>query len=133
MKWSKKLSITDAQQKTSGYKVPYLRLTKGRNPQDNQTWFRNTMLAGEAWTPGVFGQHHVEQCHIDVDVTIAGQPRGTRKFLITHDGSRMGNNKAPNTWLHYDTATIADLNAVNYTGSTATFQKNGSKYELLIS
>lgn len=49
MKWSKKLSKTDAQQPTKGYPVQYLRFTRSRNPQDNQSWFKQTLFAAETW------------------------------------------------------------------------------------
>ncbi len=51
---------------------------------------------------------------------------------VTHDSSRENNNNTPNTWLHYDTATLADLNATNYTGKVAKFERLAVGYKLTI-
>ncbi|WP_143051796.1 hypothetical protein [Sphingomonas palmae] len=116
MKWCKILSVTDAQQPTSGRIVPYLRFIKGNNPQNNQTWFRQTFFGQQNWTAGFFGNHPVEECYVDIDVTICGSHKGSRKFHITHDSTRMANNSTPNTWLHYDNATLNDFSTINTAG-----------------
>ena len=114
--WSKRLSRTDAQRPTRGRVVPYLRFTKANNPQDNQTWFRNVFFAGAPWANGFFGKHSVERVDIDFRVSILGQNCGTRTMTVTHDDTRQDNNNTPNTYLHYDDATLADFNAQNLAG-----------------
>lgn len=121
--WSKRLSRTDAQRPTRGRIVPYLRFTKANNPQDNQTWFRNVFLAGEPWVNDFFGKHPVETVDIDFVVTILGQHRGVRTMMVTHDDTRQDNNNTPNTYLHYDNATLADFNAQNLAGHIVTVAK----------
>lgn len=111
--WWKQLSVTDAQRPTTGRLVPYLRFTKAKNPQDNQTWFRHVFFAGEPWVNGHFGRHAVEQVDVDFEVTILGQNKGVRTMRITHDDTRQDNNNTPNTWLHYDDDTLADFHAQN--------------------
>lgn len=133
MRWWKRMSATDAQQPTSGRIVPYLRFIRGKNPHYNQTWFRQFFFGGLNWGPGFFGQHAVEQSTVAMDVSIAGKYKGTRTFLVTHDSSRMLNNNTPNTWLHYDAATLADLNAVNTAGMIFSVEYLNGVYKLDIS
>jgi hypothetical protein len=133
MHWSKEMSVTDAQQPTTGRVVPYMRFTKSGNPQDNQTWFRNTLFAGEKWRNSSFGSHPVERCDVKIDVSIAGQNMGPRDFFVTHDSTRMNNNSTPNTWLHYDQNTLVDLKNINTTGMIFTISKTSSGYALDIS
>ena len=122
--WSKKLSKTDAQLPTQGRVVPYLRFTKANNPQDNQTWFRHLFFAGEPWKNGFFGRNPVEVVHIDFAVTILGKSRGMRTMMVTHDDTRQDNNNTPNTYLHYDAATVADFNSQNLSGRVVTVSKD---------
>ena len=133
MKWSKVLTATDAQQPTKGRRVPYLRFIRGRNPHNNQTWFRNTFFNGQNWTPGRFGEHAVEQCTVPIEVSIAGVLKGTRSFVVTHDSNRMGNNNTPNTWLHYDPATLSDFGQANLQGRTVVLERTPAAYQLTIS
>ncbi len=118
MRWWKRMSVTDAQQPTSGRIVPYLRFIRGKNPHSNQVWFRNSFFGGQAWSPGYFGQHAVEQCDVNMDVTILGLSKGIRNFRVTHDPTRMNNNNTPNTWLHYDQATLSDFAKVDVSGKS---------------
>lgn len=133
MRWSKVMSTTDAQQPTTGRVVPYLRFIKGSNPQDNQVWFRNTFFQAQSWKNGFFGNHPVEECSVSMDVSIAGVAKGMRKFTITHDANRMANNSTPNTWLHYDQATVNDLLAFDTTGMTFSVELIKGSYKLDIS
>ena len=127
MKWIKdKLSLTDAQRKTSGRKVPYLRFTQRGNAFNVLTYFRTTFFSGQTWTVSTFGRSVVEECTIVADVVIAGQPKGKRTFTITHNPRRANSNKAPTTWLHYDAATLADLNAGNYYGHQAELERKSA-------
>ncbi|WP_428245679.1 hypothetical protein [Ferrovibrio sp.] len=120
LRWHKKpLSRTDAQQPTRGYRVPYLRFTKSKNPQNVQIWFRNTFFAGMVWTNGFFGNHAVEETSVRFRVTILGVFKGNRMMKITHDSNRCRNHNTPNTWLHYDDATLADFAAQNLAGRAA--------------
>lgn len=34
-------------------------------------------------------------------------------MMVTHDDSRKNNKNTPNTWLHYDNATLSDFHAQN--------------------
>lgn len=133
MVWSKIMSRTDAQQKTGGYPVQYLRFIKGKNPQDNQSWFRNTFFSGQVWTPGVHGRNAVEECTVPMNVIIDGAHKGMRDFRITHDHNRKKNNSTPNTYLHYDNATVTDLRTLNITGKIAKIdQLPSGDYELTL-
>ena len=126
LRWSKKLSRTDAQQKTGGYPVPYLRFTRAGHSQDNQTWFRNTFFAGANWNNGYFGEHAVEIANVNFHVTILGANRGVRQMMVTHDDDRMLNNNTPNTYLHYDDATRAELQTQDLTGRLVAIEKDAA-------
>ena len=100
--WSKKLSRTDAQQKTSGGLVPYLRLTKGSlKGEDHQTWFRSDFFSGQSWHKATFGKEDIEQCKVAIEVTFSGIALGDMVFLVTHGADRWESHSAPNTWLHW--------------------------------
>ena len=130
--WSKRLSRTDAQRPTNGRPVPYLRFTKAKNPQDNQTWFRHVFFDGEPWVPGVFGQHNVERVNIQWAVTILGQNMGARTMMVTHDDTRQANKNTPNTYLHYDAATESDFQAQNLANRIVTVSKSDAGYAFTI-
>ena len=124
LKWSKKMSRTDAQQRTQGYPVPYLRFTQSRHPQSVQTWFRQVFFAGAHWKPGFFGENPVEEAHVPFRVTINGVARGMRSMMVTHDGNRQQNHNTPNTYLHYDAKTRAELEVTNMSGRTVTVERD---------
>lgn len=88
LRWEKKLSKSDAQVKTGGWPVPYIRLTRSGHSSDTQTWFRHTFFSGVSWKPGHFGDHAVEQAMVGFDVKLPGQSAHSRKLMITHDGGR---------------------------------------------
>ena len=131
--WSKKMSRTEAMQPTHGWPVPYMRFTKSGNPQNNQTWFRQTLFVNQNWHAGVFGKHKVAQCVVPIDVTILGAKKGVRNFMITHDSSRAKNNSTPNTYLHYDAATQSDFSQTNLTGREFEIRSANGQFEIEIS
>lgn len=124
LRWSKVLSRTDAQRPTQGRIVPYLRFTKANNPHNNQTWFRHVFFGGQNWVNGFFGRHPVETVNIDFAVSVLGQNMGNRTMMVTHDDNRQDNNNTPNTYLHYDDATLADFQAQNLAGRTVTVSRS---------
>lgn len=132
IKWSKKLSKTDAQRKTRGYPVPYLRFTQSNHSQDTKTWFRQTFFSSGHWTNGHHGENAVEETHITFDVTIAGKNKGDRVMKVTHDDQRQYNNKTPNTYLHYDDRTRANLQQTDFTGRTVTVSNEDGVYKFTI-
>lgn len=100
MRWKKRLSRTDAQIKTKGYPVAYLRFTQGDNPVDVWTWFREKFFGTERWTPGTFGKAAVEIAHVPFAVSVLGRSLGRVTMMVTHDESRRKNHKTPTTYLH---------------------------------
>lgn len=117
--WFKKLSITDAQQVTTGGKVPYLRLTKGTIQQgDWHTWFRNTFFASAAWGAGTVKNEPVEQATIPFEVTIKDVNLGAYALTVTHQPERAESHSAPDTWIHW--GALRDiLEANDFTGRPA--------------
>lgn len=129
--WHKKLSVTDAQQPTSGGIVPYLRLTKSSlTTQNFQTWFRTHFFASANWSTGTFGNEVVEQATIPFDVSINGTRVGQQDMLITHGPSRQASNNTPNTWLHWSPQLQTMLELNNMAGRTVTLTENNGAFSL---
>lgn len=127
LQWEKQLTRSDAQVKTQGWPVPYIRLTRSNHLQDTQTWFRNTFFAGVTWSPGHFGDHAIEKAHPTFDITLPGQVTQSRQLMVSHDDSRgQTGNSTPNTWIHWDTATLNELKANSYDGRIITLERSNS-------
>jgi hypothetical protein len=127
LRWEKVLSRSDAQVQTTGWPVPYIRLTRSNHPQDTQTWFRHTFFAGVPWQPGHFGDHAVEEANVAFEVTLPGQATQTRQLMITHDDSRGQTGKStPNTWVHWDDATRDELRATGYDGRRIVLERSNT-------
>ena len=133
LRWKKKLSKSDAQVKTRGWPVPYIRLTRSGHVSNTQTWFRNIFFQGVSWKPGRFGEQTVEQTKVRFDVKLPGQSVETRKLLVTHNATRgqTGRN-TPNTWIHWDDVTRDDLRGNNYAGRTIILERTKSAFLLTI-
>lgn len=128
LSWKKKLSITDAQQETTGRIVPYLRMTKGslRNG-DFRTWFRNTMFGALSWQPGSFGKEEdLEVAFADMTVSIDGKSFGKIRVMVTYGPNRSQNNSAPTTWIHWPDQVQIHLQNNNLTGFWAQVEKDSS-------
>ena len=133
LRWKKKLSKSDAQVKTRGWPVPYIRLTRSGHVSNTQTWFRNTFFQGVSWKPGRFGEHAVEQTKVRFDVKLPGQSVETRKLLVTHNATRGQTGKnTPNTWIHWDDDTRDELRENNYAGRTIILKRTKSSFLLTI-
>lgn len=117
LRWSKKLTKSDAQQKTTGSKMPFLRFTKGYSRHDHMTWFRNEFFDTLNWQPdrskqGLLG----EKARVRLRVTLLGTDLGVRSMRLDHIPDRAMNHKAPTTHLHYDTQTRHALEARDLSG-----------------
>lgn len=119
LKWTKKLTRSDAQQRTQGSKMPFLRFVKGSVSHDHTKWFRNVFFDGLNWNPAksVKG-NQIEAASVDVKVEILGNDLGVRKMRLDHDPSRAANHRAPTTHLHYDTKTRSLLESMKLAGRT---------------
>lgn len=125
LSWTKELSKTDAQQKTKGAFVEFLRLTqKGLSEGDFKTWFRTTMFGDCDWHPGKVGRDEdAEICHADIMYMINGVKLGTMVTTISHSAERYKNNSAPNTWLHWPDAIKSVLHENDTTGWPVTLTR----------
>jgi hypothetical protein len=125
--WVKKLSTTDAQQVTTGGKVPYLRLTKGTISQgDWHTWFRNTFFANAAWAAGTVKNEPVEQVTIPFEVTIKDVKLGPQAMTVTHQPERAESHSAPDTWIHWSVSLRDILEANDFTGRPVRLTRDDS-------
>jgi len=125
--WKKKLSVTDAQQKTKGRLVPYLRMTKSSLENDSRTWFRNTMFGALNWKPGSFGKEtNLQVAHVNMAVSINGQPFGNLKVMLTYGPNRSQNNSTPTTWIHWPDSVQNHLQKNNLTGYWAQVERDAS-------
>lgn len=125
--WTKKLSKTDAQQKTSGGIVPYLRLTRSSlKAVDFQSWFRDTFFDVTNWKADTFGREtDIESCCVDMAISINGVKFGKKPFKITHGPNRHLQNNTPNTWLHWPDELQDVLRENNTTGWPVTMKRRG--------
>ncbi len=131
--WSKSLTDSDAQQDTSGAKMPFLRFTKEKSPNDHRTWFRRVFFANAAWTNSTSRQGRpTEITDIDIHVVILGKDLGFRKMRVDHDPSRSDNHGAPTTHLHYDSVTRQELESSNLTGNTVVVTSDAGNYSLVV-
>ena len=134
LRWEKKLSRSDAQVKTQGWPVPYIRLTRSGHTSDTQSWFRNTFFTGITWKAGHFANSSVEEAIVTFNLQMPGQTAKIRKLMITHNNDRGETGKStPNTWIHWDDQTRDELRATNYAGHKIVLERsNGGKFSLTI-
>lgn len=101
-KWQKILTRSDAQQKTRGAKMPFLRFTKGNIPHDHTKWFREVFFQSLNWQNETTPRgERIEVAILPIAITIVGENLGIKKLRIDHDPGRAGNHNAPTTHLHY--------------------------------
>ena len=130
LQWSKKLTLSDAQQETMGAKMPFLRFTKGRLPHNHRKWFREVFFADAVWSTDTARVVLVEKTVVKMRVTIAGEELGVRSIRIDHSPSRAGNHSAPTTHLHYDTKTRTALESTNLAGHKVVVKYEDGEYSL---
>ncbi len=100
-RWWKTMSRTDAQQKTSGYVVPYLRLTQNRGSLNPDTWFEQVLFQNVPWGPGFFGKNPVSTATATFAVHDGPLHLGSHNLVLTHDAKRPLNHQHPATWIHW--------------------------------
>nr|VFK32847.1 MAG: hypothetical protein BECKMB1821G_GA0114241_11285 [Candidatus Kentron sp. MB]VFK35556.1 MAG: hypothetical protein BECKMB1821I_GA0114274_11275 [Candidatus Kentron sp. MB]VFK77391.1 MAG: hypothetical protein BECKMB1821H_GA0114242_11325 [Candidatus Kentron sp. MB] len=134
MRWYKILTRSDAQQKTQGAKMPFLRFTKGNISGDHITWFRKEFFGDLPWSRDFSKKDHtIETTRVALHVTIDGNDLGVRIMRLDHDPIRSENNNAPTTHLHYDTRTRQALEKTNLAGRTVELEKDSEgNYSLSI-
>lgn len=126
-KWRKKLTRSDAQEKTKGAKMPFLRFTKGSVGEDHTTWFRENFFADADWQPGYSGSgHNKETARVKMHVKLPGDDLGIRPMTLDHDPARAGNNRAPTTHLLYDTKTKQALESASLAGHSVIVERDDS-------
>ena len=120
MRWYKKLSRSDAQQKTKGNPMPF-RFTYENCPGNFVTWFREEFFNNLDWkdTP-----QQEEEAYITISVTIQGEDLGQRVMRLTHAEQRRINHNAPATHLSFDEVTRRYLQDNNMTGRWIIFSKD---------
>jgi hypothetical protein len=97
-RWWKKMSRTDAQQKTKGWPVAYLRMTDGAAGSTDPV----TLLRSSAkWNPGHFGRNAVQLAYVPFRVTDDGNDMGIRTLMLSYDDKRPLNHKHPALWIHW--------------------------------
>ena len=115
--WSKVLTRSDAQRKTAGALMPFLRFTRSNSGHDHRTWFRKVFFEDLDWREGISGRGlPMEWAEIKLDVTIEGAELGVRAMRLDYIPGRALNNSAPTTHLHYDRRTKQVLGSKNYAG-----------------
>ena len=80
MQWSKKLSQSDAQQKTEGSLMPF-RFTNEDCPGDFVTWFRDEFFSNLEWKDKTWGKYQSEEAVVPIHVCIQGEDLGQRDMI----------------------------------------------------
>lgn len=125
MRWRKTLSRSDAQQKTKGAKMPFLRLTKGSIAGDHTSWFRENFFGDQTWVKGTTPHGHgMETTKVKMHVVLAGDDLGVRTMRLDHIPVRAGNHNAPTTHLHYDNKTRQALEDANLAGRVVVLERD---------
>jgi len=119
MQWYKKLSKSDAQQKTKGSPMPF-RFTHENCPGNFITWFREVFFYGLDWKNA---PNH-EEADITMSVIIQGEDLGQRVMKLTHTEQRRINHSAPSTHLSFDEDTKRYLQDNNMTGKWIVFSRD---------
>jgi len=123
MKWSKKMSPSDAQQETKGSLMPF-RFTQENCPGDLNTWFRDKFFNGLEWKDKTRRNTQIEEADIKISVRIQGKDLGQRDMRLTHTESRKKNHNAPSTHLIFDKVTRKYLKDNDTTGEQIVFTKD---------
>lgn len=97
-RWWKEMSRTDAQQRTKGWPVAYLRMTEGETGSTEPVSLLRPYVS---WKPGRFGRHAVELAQVDFQVTDDGHDMGVHNLMLSHDDQRPLNHKHPALWIHW--------------------------------
>ena len=119
--WSKKMSVSDAQQPTRGSKMPF-RFTRGDQGRDT-SWFRDVLFADIDW---VSSPDWKEFAVVTLDVTVLGKHLGKRKMRLDNNRGRSTNNSAPHTHLSWDDELRRYLEKEDTTGCTVTVERTDS-------
>ena len=132
--WDKNLSRSDAQRKTAGALMPFLRLTRSNSGQDHRTWFRTVFFGNLDWQQEMSPQGlPMEWAEVELHVTIGGTELGVRAMRLDHIPGRALNNSAPTTHLHYDPKTRQALGSRNYAGwQIVVTRYDGGQYSLVV-
>ena len=134
--WSKVLPAGDAQQQPNPATNPTgnLRLTQAGHQIDWRTYFRQTLFASAAWTPGTDSHGNaIESAVVPILVTVNGTSLGVLTFNISHAKHRESGQSNHTTVLHWGPLMSA-LRTTDYTGYTVTLSRlNDGTYTLDIS
>lgn len=133
-KWRKTLTRSDAQQKTKGALMPFLRFTKGGTGKDQTRWFREEFFSDLKWEPSYSASgNNMEKANIKVRVKLGGEDLGVRNMHLDHDPARATNHRAPTTHLHFDGKTRQALEDQNFSGRSVVVERDGEgRYSLTV-
>lgn len=84
--WKKKLSKSDAQEKTRGGNMPFLRLTKGNlKDADYKKWFREIFFGSLSWSKERNRKgEQKEIAEVEISVNIMNEDLGRQKMIVEH-------------------------------------------------
>lgn len=126
------MTKSDAQVKTAGALMPFLRFTRSNTPHDHRTWFRAVFFEHLDWQRSTSRQGlPMEETRVKMHVTIGDTELGVRAMRLDHIPARALNHSAPTTHLHYDRKTRQMLESKNYAGREIVVTRySGGEYAL---
>jgi hypothetical protein len=132
VRWWKRLSQSDARQKTEGGLMPF-RFTSENCPDNFVTWFRNVFFSELEWRNTIQKGSCLQESDISMSVEIMGENLGQKVMRLTHDEDRHQNHGAPTTHLNFDSETARYLQDHNMAGRCIIFSRDlTGNFELVI-
>lgn len=130
--WEKELSLTDAQQRTRGSRIRFLRLTKGDNGVPHRTWFRDEFFAGLDWRAGESHGQEADVAEVTMHTIIDGEDMGWQTMRLTHRVERAEAHSSPPTQLRYSLPILSRLEAQDFTGEMVRLTRESGEYRFEI-
>jgi hypothetical protein len=101
VRWTKKLSASDAQRKRTGNQRGSITLVQAGAPIDPKTYFRNDLFGGAAWRRGVTATGQpLEIARVRFEVSLPGQRRRRMDLEVSHAPNREAAQSNYTTLLH---------------------------------
>lgn len=123
VRWTKKLSASDAQRKTTGNQRGSITLVQAGAPIDPKTYFRNVLFGGVTWRRGATATGQpLETARVRLEVDLLGQRRRHMDLEVTYAPNREAAQSNYTTLLHLGQLS-KDFAAQDMTGKQLTIER----------
>lgn len=116
-RWTKQMTLTDAQHPNTGNPTGNLRLTKANHDINWKRWFRDDLFGLIDWRPDTDSKGNpTEKAEVEFDTTIDGVFHGRQSLIVDHAPHREAGQANVPTILHWGETIGALLRQTNYAG-----------------